>query len=265
MVKIFARFKKLTYLCSVKQSNTAILPQHKHKFSTVMTTSINAKKLSAAFGNFNRSYAAAIRFIFEKAGETEAELPAAPTRGDNSPEAKALKEAIKAANDNNAVIAACKAIVSAFNITAKDMKSNKTESELRGRIVPFIPYKSTEGVAVTFAPLPAYLKKAVDSTAKDYMIVVPATWIETIALAAGNVEANNPAKTYTVTLAPDVEEGIITDGASGDIVDKNGETVDTRKVFAVWESEAIIRNISGAAGRAARQAAEATERAKKQS
>lgn len=209
------------------------------------TNKINASAILNAFNNYNKSFNAAIRYIFDMAKEAETKTPASPAKDDKSEEAKALRKEIKAVEAKNAIIADCKKIVAEFAITANDIKG-KGINALYSKVTARIPNVDENGKAVKFAKLPSYLKSEI----KDYatiMQVVPASWIESICAATDNTECKR--NEYVLTCAPIIEEGVLTIPTSGDIVNTKGEKIETAKIFATWEKEAKINNISNAAGR----------------
>lgn len=223
---------------------------------------MNAKNIINAFYNEVKSFNTAIRFVYETSKATTEKIAAAPAKEDQSDEAKALRKAIKAAEKKNELIADCIAIVTAFNVTANDMKGKAIQA-LRNKIIEKTPMIDVNGVAVKMAKLPAYLKNEV-SGYNEVFTIVPASWIETIIAAAENVEGNQNYG-YNVTVAPVVSEGEIIEGASGDLVNEKGYVIcDNKKysIFGIWEKEAKINNIANAVGNAAKAASKAEQKAK---
>lgn len=213
------------------------------------TNKINAANMAAAFGEFNKSFNAAIRFIFDLSKEASAKVPEAPAKDDESDEAKALRREIKTAEKKNAIIGDAKKIVAAFDITANDIKS-KGVSDLRSKIMARVPAVDESGRAVKFVKLPAYLKSEVKDYAKIYQ-VIHASWIESICIAADS-ETERGEGFYNVTTPPVVTEGLIEETASGDLVNEMGHVIlgpQISEIFDKWGKEAKINNISAAAGR----------------
>lgn len=210
-----------------------------------MTTKVNVKNLLSSFNQYNNSFNAAIRFVFDAAKETEGKIPASPKKGDKTSEAEQLRKDIKAMENKNTLIADCKRIVETFAITANDIKG-KSISALRAKIMDKVPNVDENGKAVKFVKLPSYLKNEIHDYAAT-MQVVPSTWIEAICDAAENED--NIRNEYVLTCAPIVEDGEVTSEASGDIVNEKGEKVETSSIFEKWNMEAKINNISNAAGR----------------
>lgn len=213
------------------------------------TSKINAANMVAAFGEFNKSFNAAIRFIFDLSKEAAAKVPAAPAKDDESDEAKALRKEIKAAERKNAIIADAKKIVAAFNITANDIKSKAIEP-LRKKIMDRVPAVDENGRAVKFVKLPAYLRSEIKDYSKAFQ-VAPASWIESICMAA-DTEKERGDGYYNVTTPPVIAEGVIDEVAHGDLVNERGHVlIESQKyeIFDKWEKEAKINNISAAAGR----------------
>lgn len=209
------------------------------------TSKFNVSNLLSSFNAYNNSFASAIRYIADVAKETEGKIPSSPEKGDKTQEAKQLRKDIKAMEKKNNLIADCKRIVETFAITANDIKS-KGIPALRAKIMDKAPFVDENGKAVKFAKLPSYLKSEI----KDYaniMQVVHANWIETICAAAENEEGKRVV--YNLTIPPVIEEGEITESASGDLVNTKGEIIETESIFAAWNKEATINNIANAAGR----------------
>lgn len=213
------------------------------------TNKINAANMVAAFGEFNKSFNAAIRFIFDLSKEAAAKVPAAPAKDDDSGEAKNLRKEIKAAEKKNAIIADAKKIIAAFNVTANDIKS-KGILDLRDKIMARVPAVDENGRAVKFIKLPAYLKIEIKDYSKVFQ-VIPASWIESICMAADS-EKERGEGYYNVTTPPVIADGVIDEVAHGDLVNERGHVLaDPQKyeIFDKWEKEAKINNISAAAGR----------------
>lgn len=209
------------------------------------TTKINSQNILSSFNSYNKSFNAAIRFIFDLSKETANKVPASPTKDDKSEEAKALRKEIKSIEAKNAIIADAKRIVETFSITANDIK-DKSIFSLRKKIMDRVPNVDENGRPVKFVKLPSYLK----GDLKDYatiMQVVPASWIEAICSATDNVDGKK--ETYNLTIAPIIEEGKLLESACGDLVNAKGEKVASESIFAVWDKEATINNIANAAGR----------------
>lgn len=222
------------------------------------TNMINVANLLNSFRNYNNSFNAAIRYIYDLSKESANKVPASPAKDDKSETAKTLRKEIKAIENKNAVITDCKRIVESFAITANDIKG-KAISALRAKIVDRLPNVDETGKPVKFSKLPSYLKSEI----KDYatvMQVVPASWIEAICAATDN--KGEIRVVYNITTAPIIAEGEIIEGASGDLVNTNGEIVGSDNIFAIWNKEATINNIANAAGRAKTQETKAELKAK---
>lgn len=219
---------------------------------------INSANILSAFTNFNKSFNAAIRYIYDTAKEVPAKVPAAPGKEDKSAEAKNLRKDIKAAEVKNAMIDDCKRIIDTFNVTANDLKA-KSIGALRAKFLARIPNVDEGGHAVKFAKLPAYLKSEVKDYATIFQ-VAPASWIEAICAAAENEEGKR--NEYILTNPPVIEEGVLTCPPTGDIVNASGNVIDSAKIFAVWCREATINNIANAAGREKAQATKKELKAK---
>lgn len=223
-----------------------------------MATTINASALLNSFKAYNNSFNAAIRYIFDLSKESENKVPAAPAKDDKSEEAKALRKEIKSIEANNAIIADAKRIVETFAITANDIKG-KAISALRAKIVERIPNVDENGTAVKFAKLPSYLKNEIKDHA-TIMQVVSASWIEAICAATDNTEGK--CNEYMQTISPCIVDGELIAGARGSIVNTKGEIVASDAIFATWDKEATINNISNASGREHAKAVKAELKAK---
>lgn len=209
------------------------------------TNMINVANLLNSFRNYNNSFNAAIRYIYDLSKESANKVPASPAKDDKSEEAKQLRKDIKAIEAKNAIISDAKRIVDTFSITANDIKG-KAICALRNKIVALIPNVDEEGNAVKFVKLPSYLKNEV----KDYanvLQVVPASWIEAICMATDNTEGKR--NEYMQTISPCIVDGELISGSRGNIVNTKGEIVASEAIFATWDKEATINNISNASGR----------------
>lgn len=209
---------------------------------------MNAKNIITAFNNEVKSFNTAIRFVFETAALKAEKIPAAPAKDDRSEEAKALRKSIKKNERYNAIIDDCRAIVAAFNITSNDIKGKQIKA-LRDRIVAKAPLIDTEGRAVKMVKMPSYLKTEIADYSKVFA-VAPASWIETIIAATENTTGKQVAG-LSITAAPVVSEGKLTESASGDIVDANAEMSEkATAIFETWNRIATYKNIANSAGRA---------------
>ena len=218
---------------------------------------MNAKNIINAFNNEIKSFNTAIRFEFDTAKLTPEKVSAAPDKKDMSEEAKAIRKTIKAAERKNELISDCKAICERFSIV--DVKG-KNIPAYRAAIMSAAPMVDVNGIAVKLVKLPSYLKNDVKEYNEAFAIA-PASWIETILLAAENAEGKQISD-YNVTVAPVVSEGEVIEAASGDVVNAKGDKVDTANIFAIWSKEAKINNIANAVGNAAKAASKAEQKAK---
>lgn len=188
----------------------------------------------------------ALRFCLDMAKEGKKDVPAAPAKDDKSEEAKALRAEIKNINNYNTVIDMAKEIVAAFSLTSESLKK-KNIGDVRANIMACYPMQTKDGVCVTTAGLPEYIR----SDYKGAYIVTPATWIEVLTRAAKNV-SGDARKWYVITVAPVTVEGITTE-AEGDIVDVNGDKVNNvDEILAKWTRLAPINSEANKVGKEAK-------------
>lgn len=206
------------------------------------------QNITAAYNQYATSFNAAMRWIADMAKEAKKQVPAKPAKGVAEAEAKLINKAIRDANTHNNIVDDCSAVVEVFCITANDLKS-KGISALRNKVAARFPNVDKSGNAVRFAAMPSYLKGEIDANA---LRIVPASWIEAIFAAAEN--ATEIKRTYNLTIAPEVEDGKVTENAKGDIVNAKGEVIDGAKILATWDALAAIENAGNAAGRVSKTA-----------
>lgn len=205
---------------------------------------MNAKNIISAFNNEVKSFNSAIRFIYDTAKLASAKVPASPEKNDQSSEAKELRNAIKAAERTNELIADCKAICNRFHIVDVKAKSIPTYRE---NILKNAPMLDVNGNGVKLVKLPSYLKNEIaDYT--NVFAVANTTWIELIIAATENAEGKQVAG-LNVTISPTIENGEVSEGANGDIVNCKGETLESAAIFEKWNKLASYKNIANAAGR----------------
>lgn len=202
--------------------------------------------MKSEFAKACKSLNYALRFALDMAKESKKEVPAAPAKDDKSDEAKALRAEIKSINNYNTVIDMAKEIVSVFNLTSDSLKK-KNIGEVRANIMARYPMQTENGVCVTVANLPEYIR----ADYKGAYIVAPATWIEVLTRATKNV-SGDVRKWYVITVAPVTIEGITTE-AEGDIVDVNGDKVNNAdEILAKWTRLAPINSEATKVGKEAK-------------
>lgn len=205
---------------------------------------MNANNIKQAFNNEIKSFNTAIRFVFETSKAAPVKTPAMPEKDDNSAGAKQLRKDAKQVAKNNELISDCKQIVDTFNITANDLKS-KAIKTLRDKVLARAPRLSAEGYTVKFVKLDGILKDT--EGYKDTFKVVPENWIDTIISATLNTDGVR-IEGLQVTVPPVVKDGEIIEAASGDLVNANGDVIESAKIFARWNELAMYNNIANRAG-----------------
>ncbi len=217
----------------------------------------NAKSmLISMYRNECKGFSAQVKYIYNLSltePSQHIDIPATPTRKDNSTEAVALREEIKSRRKQNKhidevndAINLAKFIVNTLNISSVSKNAIK---DIYQNGINLYPYKTSNNICVMGARLPEYLAKDYD----DIYRIVVADWITVLYGAAKALSEKIPSlNSYSLSSSPVIDaDNSVSESASGSLVLADMSIFENNaacEILAMWNDLAVCNKVACKAG-----------------